>query len=189
MKSSILTLPEKAELAVRFSVAYVVIIFLWIVDMISLNIADFQDIKPSFMLMGIFYWSIYRPTLIPSWLVFVMGLILDLVTGLPVGLNACLLVVIQRIFIDQRLTFAGQPFLTVFFGYMSVSAFFYGAQWLIFGVIQNYFVGLDIMLGKVIMALMFFPLLYLLIHMTHKVLPQDKSQKQTGIGKIAVSGR
>lgn len=189
MKSSILSLPEKAEFAVRFTVVYALIVFLWIVDMISLNISNFQDVKPSFMLMAIFYWSIYRPTLIPSWAVFLMGLILDLVSGLPVGLNACLFVVIQRILIDQRLTFAGQAFVTVFFGYISVSAFYYGVQWLIFGLIHNYFVGLELMLGKIIMALVFFPVFYLIIHLTHKVLPYEKSQKQTGLGKIAVSGR
>lgn len=189
MKSSILSLPEKAEFTVRFSVVYSLIILLWVIDMISLNIAGFQDIKPSFMVMVIFYWSIYRPTLIPSWMAFIMGIILDLVTGMPVGLSACLFVIIQRILIDQRLTFTGQAFLTVFFGYISVSVFFYGAQWLVFGLINSYFVSYELMLGKMIMALIFFPVFYLVIHLTHKVLPEEKSQKQTGIGKIAVSGR
>ena len=73
MKSSIMTIPEKAETLARFCVPYALIFFLWIIDMVSLNIPYLQDLQPSFTLMFLFYWSIYRPTLLPSWLIFLMG--------------------------------------------------------------------------------------------------------------------
>lgn len=173
----------------RFVVAYTLIVLFWIMDMISLGIPEFQTIKPAFILVIIFYWSIYRPTLMPSWLVFVMGIILDLVTGMPVGLNALVLVMVQRIMIDQRLTFMGQPFSTVFFGYISVAAIFYGVQWSIFGVVHNYYINFEFVLGRFLIAIILFPLLYLTVNLTHKILPYEKRREKAAIGNMVVSRR
>lgn len=189
MKSSILSLPEKLEKTIRFATAYALICILWIIDMISIGFTDFQNIKPFLTLMVIFYWSIYRPKLIPSWFVFVIGVIFDLVTGMPVGLTACLLVIIQRILIDQRLTLTGQPFTTVMFGYTSVSAIFYILQWLVFGVLNNAYIDIEYVVGRILVSIIFFPLFYLLLNLTHKILPFEKVIDKTVIGNIVVSSR
>ncbi|MFP4313348.1 MAG: rod shape-determining protein MreD [Alphaproteobacteria bacterium] len=189
MKSSITSLPQRVERSVRFALVYSLVILLWVMDVISLGVPEFQTLKPSFFLVALFYWSIYRPTLLPSWLVFLAGLVLDLITGLPVGLNAFLFVIIQRILIDQRLTFTGQPFTTVFFGYLIVSSLYYAIQWGIFGLVQQGFIDIHFVAGRIIMANIFFPVFYLLTHITHKVLPYEKRSEAGGIGKLTALRR
>ena len=176
MKSSFLTLSEKAEIMARFCVPYSLIFMFWILDMISLNIPYFQDVQPSFMLMVLFYWSIYRPTLIPGLFVFIMGLVLDLVSGFPVGLHALLFVLIQRIITDQRKVFSGQPFWTVLFGYCLVSAFFNLVIYCIFGLVQGEFIALEPVLTTILLGIIFFPFVSLIMHLTHKVLPHEDSK-------------
>lgn len=158
----------------RFCVPYTLIFVFWVLDMISLNIPYFQDVQPSFMLMFLFYWSIYRPTLIPSWLVFIMGLMLDLISGFPVGLQALLFVLIQRVITDQRKVFSGQPFWTVFFGYCLVAMFFNVTQYFVFGMLQGEFIKLEPVMATILLSVIFFPFVSLIMHLTHKILPFDK---------------
>jgi rod shape-determining protein MreD len=171
-----MTIPEKAETLARFCVPYALIFFLWIIDMVSLNIPYLQDLQPSFTLMFLFYWSIYRPTLLPSWLIFLMGVILDLVSGFPVGLNAFLFIVIQRVILDQRKIFSGQPFWTVLFAYALVATIFYMAQFIIFGVLQGQFISVETIFGITLLSVVFFPVISLMLHLTHKVLPFENNQ-------------
>lgn len=172
----------------RFCVPYTLIFVFWVLDMISLNIPYFQDVQPSFMLMFLFYWSIYRPTLIPSLLVFMMGLMLDLVSGFPVGLHALLFILIQRVITDQRKIFSGQPFWTVLFGYCLVAVFFNLVQYFVFGLIRGDFISYQPVLATIMLSIIFFPFVSLIMHLTHKVLPykDEKSGARRSNSKLSI---
>lgn len=46
---------------------------------------------PQLALLGIFVWAMFQPGLMPPWLAFGLGIVADLLFGLPLGINATLL--------------------------------------------------------------------------------------------------
>ena len=81
--------------------------------------------------MSVYHWSIYRPELLPAPAVFVLGLVLDALTGGPLGLFALILVIVFGIVSMQRRTFLGKTFLVEWFGFLLVVAGASVASWLI----------------------------------------------------------
>jgi rod shape-determining protein MreD len=175
MASGILTFSQKIDILLRFCTAYALIICFWAMDVVSFQIPYFQDIRPSFTLMALFYWSIYRPTLLPPWMAFLLGILIDLLSGLPIGLTAVLFVLAQRVVVDQRKIFSGQSFLSVYFGYTVIAAAVYILQWFLYGFVILQWVSFQPVLGMIILGVVFFPLALLLMNLTHRMLPSEFS--------------
>ncbi len=65
---------------------------------------------PSFGLVTIYLWAIYRPEFIPAPLVFSLGILQDFLWSGPVGLWAFVYLVIYGLTVSQRLVLIGQGF-------------------------------------------------------------------------------
>lgn len=170
-----LTFSKKVEIFARFCGVYALVAAFILADVISFQIPFFQDIRPSFTLMALFYWSIYRPTLTPPLFAFAVGILIDLLSGLPVGLHAVLFVMVHYLVSGQRKMFMGQPFITVFFGYCFVAAAITGVQWLLYGLVTHSWVPLMPVMGMAALGIAFFPVALLLMNASHKLLPFEHS--------------
>ncbi len=105
---------------------------------------------------------------------------MDLLSGLPVGLNGFLFVMVQRIVTDQRRIFMGQPFLSVFFGYCVVVSGVHVMQWGVFCLVSAAIIPFMPIAGTIVLGIVFFPLALLLMNATHKILPYAaQGMKQT----------
>lgn len=80
----------------------------------------FAPITPAFIVMAVFYWSIYRPDKLPYAATFLLGVFQDLLTGAPIGLTALVLLIVQSLVSVQRTFFHGKPFLVVWWGFSLV---------------------------------------------------------------------
>lgn len=113
--------------------------------------------------------------MMPPWLAFILGLLIDIVSGLPLGLNALLYVIIARIIQNQRKIFMGQLFLSVYVGYALVSAGVAALEWAIFCLVGFEIVSFKPVMGSILLGFAFFPVAFLLMNVTHKILPHDAS--------------
>lgn len=175
MSLDVWTWPERAGVALRLLVPYVFIVLFFLLDMVPIHIPPFGEIRPCFTIMAIFYWAIYRPTLIPNWIVFLLGLALDLVSGLPMGINAFIFLLVYWIISDQRRVFVGQPFLTVMIGFTLVLGASNILRWALFCFLTGTHVPFLPVAGVIISGLFIFPLINILLHMIHKLLPEQPS--------------
>lgn len=98
---------------------------------------------PSAAPAAVFFWTLYRPRLMAPVAVFSLGLLSDLLSGAPLGLNTLLLLLLHGFVLTQRRVLARQSFLIV---------------WLAFAVLAT----LLLALGWVLRALLAFSLLPLL---------------------------
>ena len=55
------------------------------------------EIFPMLNIIVIFYWTVYRPDLVPPVVLFLIGLIDDVVMGTPLGLMACVVVLLDGV--------------------------------------------------------------------------------------------
>ena len=158
----------------------------FLLDLVSFNIPFFASVRPSFFLMVIFYWSIFRPTMIPGWMVFCAGIFYDLISGIPVGLNGLLYFLVRISITEQRKVFSGQSFAVVYLGYVAVAVIFFIAQWLLFSLVNWGLVSFYPLFGSLILSIVFFPPVFLMMNLIHKLLPHDHSTMK---GKSLSSSR
>lgn len=68
---------------------------------------------PHLVLLAIYYWSLFYPSLMPDWLIFLLGLLFDIIFGLPFGASALQFLLLAWITKSQRDTIMKQPFLAM----------------------------------------------------------------------------
>lgn len=61
-----------------------------IVYLVPKHISGLGNFMPMLPMIPIFYWGLTEPRVMPYWVVFAFGLIIDSTTGLPLGMSAFL---------------------------------------------------------------------------------------------------
>lgn len=127
-------------------------------------------VRPVFILIAIYYWSITRPDLLPPLAAFVTGLIFDLLCGYPLGMTALVLVTVQWTIRLQRKFLSGQAFRVIWAG-MGVVALAAGLlQWLLFSIFYGDIVPLLPVLVSVLVTTAVFPIVVLPLAKFNKML-------------------
>ena len=62
---------------------------------VPLGIADQAVLLPSVTLAAVFFWSLFRPAALPPAIVFVIGVLLDLLGYLPIGCGVLTLLLVH----------------------------------------------------------------------------------------------
>ena len=119
------------ELAVRGLTPFVVTLSLAVLTIIPLRIPDFAPVTPALTVIAVYYWSIYRPDLLPMAAVFGVGLFQDALAGTPLGLTSLVLILVQYVVIAQRRFFHSKTFLVEWWGFMLVAPVAAFASWLL----------------------------------------------------------
>ncbi|MBU0800423.1 MAG: rod shape-determining protein MreD [Alphaproteobacteria bacterium] len=154
----------------RLAVPQLLLLLLLILNLMALPVPYAGPVKPMLVMMAVYYWSIYRPTLLPPWLCFIVGLLMDILSGMPPGVNAFILVALQWLVQDQRRFLMGQPYVTIWavFGLVMGGAAL--AEWVLLGLVLGW-AALTPVLAAVLLSLFLFPFVTLLLVFTHRLLP------------------
>lgn len=89
-----------------------------------------SSVTPAFAFMAIYYWGVVRPEMFPPVAVFAVGLILDLMSGGPIGLWAFVYVATYALVITQRFMLVNAPFSAFWFGFILASLFAAFISWI-----------------------------------------------------------
>ncbi len=108
-----------------FALCFVLIL----INTVPLRLPGFSRVVPLLPLIGIYFWVVYRPDLMPAVAVFVIGLLHDFLSGLPLGLSAFAFLVVQSVALAQRRFYTGKSFIIVWFGFSIVAASVLIMEW------------------------------------------------------------
>lgn len=162
---------EQLDMFLRICVPYGVMFILFIFNMVFFSTPLSTTIEIPFVVMVVYYWSIYRPTLIPPLLVFIVGICLDSLSGFPLGLSSLVFLVIRKTVSEQRLFLTGQPFMVIWLGFGVVSALAALMQWVLFGLMHMHWTPIQPVNFTIIAGILLFPVIALLLNLSHRVLP------------------
>ncbi len=85
---------------------------------------------PVLALISVYYWSVFRPELMPAGAAFLLGLMVDVLSGGPPGLNALVLILVHWAASGQRRALAGKSFAVGWLGYLLIAAGAAVVSWL-----------------------------------------------------------
>lgn len=115
---------------------------------------------PVWTIMGLYYWALYRPDLMPAVTVFLVGLMLDALSGTPLGGNALVFLMAHRLVVTQRRFFYGKPFAIVWLGFGLVAAGAFAASWLLTSLWHGTIIGQRILVLQYTLTVCLFPLVF-----------------------------
>lgn len=103
--------------------------FLVLASATPLRLPGGAVVAPSFALIAVFFWTLHRPDAMPPLAVFAIGLVQDVLSGEPLGVNAAVLVMVQAGLASQRRFFNGKSFSVVWLGFAIAAVGAYAASW------------------------------------------------------------
>lgn len=80
------------------------------------------QLQPAAALACVFFWSVFRPASMPPPVVFVLGLLVDLLGLAPLGSNVLAMLVAHGLAVQWRRMLAQQGFLVVWLAFVGVAA-------------------------------------------------------------------
>ena len=155
----------------RLSLVHAFLFVLLVLNMMALPLPFMGDLNPAWALIAIFYWSVYRPTLVPPALCFGAGIAIDLLSGGIIGLNAFIFVVVQLLVRSQRRFLMGQPYVMTWlvFGLMVLSIGL--IQWGMQSIAQARILDVLPVMISALASFFIFPYISLLLNGLHRLLP------------------
>src|SRR5260370_23734383 len=87
------------------------------------------ELQPALVLGCVYFWSLFRPASMPPVLVFVLGLMSDLLGDAPIGVMVLILLIVHGIVVRLRRVFERQGFLLVWLAFIVVAIGAAGLDW------------------------------------------------------------
>lgn len=87
------------------------------------------QLMPAFTLAAIFFWTLFRPASVPPPLVFVIGLLADILGEMPLGSSVLVLLLTQLLVTRSRRFLPQKGFLFVWLVFVAVAAVAAALQW------------------------------------------------------------
>lgn len=156
----------------RFLLAHTVTATMFLLGLVSYSMPFAGQIKPYFLLMPVYFWSIYRPAVMPPVLILIIGVLFDLVSGQPyIGLSAFILLLVQWIIKDQRLFLMAQPFIVIWLGFSLTCLAAAVLEWAIFSLLSFKIVHVLPAFAEAGISILVFPALAWVMSMLNRFLP------------------
>jgi rod shape-determining protein MreD len=162
--------PNKdAKIGIHKIIPCLTILMLIILMVLPYNLPLISDIMPFLTLIGVYYWSVFKPEYLPIWVVFILGVLQDILMGSPLGLMPFLLIIVQQFIFFQGRQFLERDFIFNWFVFVILVIGFSSLSW---GITSLYFRALldywDI-IGQILMTIAFYPVISWLLGLTRKL--------------------
>ncbi len=143
-----------------------------LIGVLPLGLPHLNSVAPVLALMAVFYWSIFRSDLMTMLDAFLIGLLLDLLSGGPLGLNAATLLLIHELGVSQRRVFLGSSFLVNWTAFALVAGAVLPIGWLIVSLLHWSLLPTAPVLAQFLLSLAIYPAAYWLFSRLERRLPR-----------------
>ncbi|MBU6234863.1 MAG: rod shape-determining protein MreD [Alphaproteobacteria bacterium] len=160
--------------AIRAVPAVAFTLLLAAVSMQSFELSSLLTINMLLLLHPLYFWGMYRPQIFPVWLVFLLGFLIDLISGRLLGLNAFLLVFIQQLIMRQQRYLLSQPFATQWAAIMVAALAAEMARWVVMIAVTMTFFSPASALTSAVCSAALYPITALVMQMCLRLISPDR---------------
>lgn len=137
------------------------------IQLLALPLQAWSVFRPDLLLIALFYWRLYRPDRCTFRLTFAAGILMDAISGVPLGLNAfsktLMIFIIDRF--SQRLR--AMDFIHLLPGILLVALWDKGIQLILMGLLQGFHVRWPLFFGQPVATVLIAPLCFTLLMYVH----------------------
>ncbi len=151
----------------RALVPSALMLLLVVLDFLSLQY--WKEVAPWFSLAGVWYWSLYRPDLLPVWVIFFIGFLQDFLhIGVPYATHALILIMGHLLVIHQRRYIIVQPFMINWLLFIIFAGLCIVGRWMIAIMLEFTIFPFQGLITSFLITLGSFPLLFFLFAFCHR---------------------
>jgi rod shape-determining protein MreD len=114
------SLGRRLDIVARHSFPATSTVLLMLLCGLPFGIADQAELLPAMTLAAVYFWSLFRPASLPPPIVFLLGLLLDLLGYLPIGTGVLTLLLVHGLAGAWRRRLTQQGFLVVWLVFVAV---------------------------------------------------------------------
>ena len=134
-------------------------ISLVIVSITPIYIPGYPGVVPLLTLTGVYHWAVYKPELLPTYAVFFVGLLQDMLHGLPIGVNATVMLLVYGIVTSQNRFFFKKSFPVIWIGFGILLAGSSFVTWIFMSVLSNAIIEPTSVYFQYVVTIGFYPAL------------------------------
>ncbi|WP_085619284.1 rod shape-determining protein MreD [Thalassospira alkalitolerans] len=149
---------QKLDVVARGLVPAFSVFILLLINLLPVSLPLLSTASPALPLMAIFYWSVNRPDLLTGLTAFMLGLMQDLLTGLPLGVSSLVLLLVQAGSASQGRFFHNKPFIVMWWGFAFVAIPALLIQWFLSSALIGAFLPIRATLISYVLTATLFPL-------------------------------
>jgi rod shape-determining protein MreD len=135
------------------------------------QLPNFDLVTPALSLAAVYFFAIYRPSLLPAPAVFGIGLFQDALLGLPFGLSALILLGVYGVVVSQRSAFRGRPFLIAWGGFAVAAPLAAALTWALVSIFAKTIVPPVPVVFQALLTVAVYPIVNVLLAGLARLLP------------------
>lgn len=148
---------QRMDLLARQLTPFILTLALVILNAVPLHLPGLARIAPLLPLMAIYHWAIFRPRLLPAWVVFLIGVLQDVLSGTPIGVNALVFLAVYGAVLSQKKFFTGKSFAILWLGFALIAAGAMALSWVAVSVLSIALVEPRTVIFQYLLTLGLFP--------------------------------
>jgi len=152
------TLWQRVDVFARQLTPFALALILVMASLVPIPVPGLMAVTPLLTLLAVYHWSVARPELMPAYAVFLVGLVQDLLTATPIGLNAVVLLIVYGIVVWQHRFLAGKSFGIVWLGFALVSLGAVSLGWGLASLYHGVALPVRVLAVQYVITLGFYPL-------------------------------
>lgn len=165
---------ETARGSIRILSVYLFLTLLFFLNLAKIPLFGSGIVSPAFLLIGIYYWTITKPTLLPLPVVFLTGLMFDIVSDSVVGLHTLAFMLICVLVRSQRRYLLGQPWPVLWAGFAIAVLILMAIQAVVFVINSGSMPSLWLVFANVLVSGLTYPIMTPLMNALNRFLTVAK---------------
>lgn len=125
------TLWQRLDLAAHEAAPVALTLVLLLLSCLPPLVPGQPGLIPSALPASVFFWTLYRPKLMAPPAVFCLGLVADLLSAAPLGVNTLLLLLLHAAVLTQRRVLVRQSFLIVWIAFVVLASALLSLGWVL----------------------------------------------------------
>ena len=132
------------------------------------------DLLPPFSLMAIYYWGLFRESLMPFWFVFLLGLLQDALLWSPLGASSLTFLLFRMLVLGQKRLLTRDTFWSLWMGYAVLSLFACLVFWMAVSYAATQWLPAESGLMQWVVGAACYPFMHLLFTRIYKHIPKER---------------
>ncbi|MCE2565789.1 rod shape-determining protein [Komagataeibacter sp. FNDCF1] len=145
---------------VRSAVPSLFVFFVTLVLSAPLNLPGQVELMPALVMGTVFLWSVFVPVLMPSLVVFVLGLWVDILSFGPAGVMLLMMLIVHGVALSARYTLARVNFFVLWLVFGVVMVGVTALQWVLCSALALHIVEFLPFVFETVLSFGSFPVLY-----------------------------
>ena len=149
-------------------------LFLLLLSYVPISFILSSNIRPAIGMVCVYYWIIHRPDIFNLLSVYLLGMVEDILSAVPMGTNIFSLLVMYVLLLNLGRFFNGKPFIVTWYGFAILSFITVLSKWLVVSIYYAQFLPFVQVLFCYLFSVAAYPILSLFNAFIQNYLIQDE---------------